>query len=30
VGSEYVEKTADVSVHLTIIKDRDVTNGIFF
>lgn len=29
MGSEYVEKTPDISVHLTIITDRDVTNGRF-
>jgi len=27
MGSEYVEKIADVSVHLKMIPDRD---GIFF
>ena len=30
MGSEYVEKIADVSVHLKIITDRDVPKGIFF
>lgn len=28
MGSEYVEVTTDVPVHLTIVADRDVTNGI--
>ncbi|KAB2697605.1 hypothetical protein F9K79_17305 [Ochrobactrum sp. Kaboul] len=28
MGSEYVATTTDVPVHLTIVADRDVTNGI--
>jgi hypothetical protein len=30
VGSEYVETTTDVPIHLTIVADRDVTDGIVF
>lgn len=30
MGSEYVETTTDVPVHLTIVADRDVTDGIVF
>ncbi|RWR09179.1 PIN domain-containing protein [Paenirhodobacter populi] len=30
MGSEYVGTTTDVPVHLTIVADRDVTNGIAF
>lgn len=28
MGSEYVGATNDVPLHLTIVADRDVTNGI--
>jgi hypothetical protein len=30
MGSEYVRTTADVPVHLTIVADRDVTDGVAF